>query len=990
MNSKNKKIVPPQNRTTNPILLMFFMFFLSVGIFAQGKKITGTVYDNLGEVLPGVSILELGTSNSASTGFDGKFVLELAKEGSLQISYMGYITQTIEINERTSSSLSVNLKENAFLLDAVEIVSVGYGTVKKSDLTGAISTISSKDLVKGVITSTEQALVGKVAGLTIIQGSGDPSTGSTMRIRGGTSLTASNNPLIVVDGVAGVDMNVVQPSDIKSIDVLKDASATAIYGSRGANGVIIITTKAGTKTSSVIYNGYTGVGFNTNHVDMLSANQWRGYVRDNQLTNAIDYGSSTNWQKELEQTAISSSHTLSASSSNETNGLRSSISYTDSQGVIKNSGLKRLNGTISGHQYALNKTIRFDTGIFATFDKWNPIDYRIFQRAFNLNPTIPVYNQDGSFTSIGGTIYENPVEILTNRTANNKKTRLLGYFKTEANFLNDFKAVVNVSSEYNGTQTNTYIPTYAVMEGATQGGYAQKTYGEYITSQMDAYVNYTKVLAKNNLGAMVGYSYLENTYEGFGAQRQRYVTDLFGYNNLGAGSNYQLGDVYSYKGKSNLVSLFARANYSYDSRYMITGTIRRDGSSRFGDNNKWGIFPSAAVAWNITNEPFMKSTENWLSNLKLRLSYGITGNQDGIGEYKSLSLLGVGNDSYYDPATDSWSLAYSPKQNANPDLKWESTAQTNIGIDFSFLERFTGSIDVYSKLTSDLLYTYQVPQPPYLVGTMLANVGELSNKGYEIALNASIIDNDKFTWDANFTFSQNKQKIEKLSNANYETDVIPTGSLHGLPGMSGQYSQIIAEGYPVGTFWGYESSGLDGNGEFILSTEKTALGDIQPDFSLGIGMNMTYKNFDFQISGYGMFGQQVLNATNMILSDPIRMPSNNVTDDFLNSGIKSPPTYSSYWIEDASFFRLQNLTIGYSIPMKSKDTSLRLYVIGQNLFVFTNYSGVDPEIGLNASDRQSNGAAPDQTGLLSPGIDKFNNYPRPTTISLGLIFTLKN
>jgi TonB-linked SusC/RagA family outer membrane protein len=983
MNSKNKKTDPLQNRSNKLVILMTFMLFLSIGVFAQGKKITGIVYNKTGEVLPGVTIEEVGAGNATSTDFDGRFTLQMTKEGTVKISYMGYITQNLTVSASTSS-LTVNLKDNAFLLDAVEIVSVGYGTVKKADRTGAITTLSSKDLAKGVVTSTEQALRGKVAGLTIVQGSGDPSAGATMRIRGGTSLTASNSPLVVVDGVAGVDINVVQPSDIKSIDVLKDASATAIYGSRGANGVIIITTKAGTKTSIVTYNGYTGVGFTTNHIDMLSANQWRGYVRDNQITNAVDYGANTNWQKELEQTAITTSHTLSTSSSNEKNGLRTSISYLDNQGVIKESGLQRLSANISGHQYALNKTIKFDTGIFATFDKSHPIDYRIFQRAFNLNPTIPVYNPDGSFTSIGGTLYENPVEILTNRTADNKKTRLLGYFKTEATFLTDFKAVVNVSSEYNDTHTNTYKPTYAVMEGATQGGYAQKTDGEYLTSQVDAYVNYNKVLGKNNIGGMVGYSYLENTYEGFGAQRQGFVTDLFGYNNLGAGSDYQLGDVYSYKGKSNLVSLFARANYSYDSKYMVTGTIRRDGSSRFGDNNKWGVFPSAAVAWNVSSEPFMQSTENWLSNLKLRVSYGVTGNQDGIGEYKSLSLLGVGNDSYYDPATDSWSLAYSPKQNANPDLKWESTAQTNIGIDFSLFKRITGSFDVYSKLTSDLLYTYQVPQPPYLVGTMLANVGELSNKGYELSLNASIIDTEKFTWDANFTFSQNKQKIEKLSNANYKTDIIQTGSLHGLPGMSGQYSQIIAEGYPVGTFWGYADSGLDADGKFILATEKSALGDIQPDFNIGLGMTMKYKNFDFQVTGYGMFGQKVLNATNMVLYDPIRMPSNNVPDDFLGSGIKSPPTYSSYWIEDASFFRIQDLTVGYTLPMKSKDTSLRFYVVGQNLFVFTNYSGVDPEIGLNAYDGQ------DQTGLSSPGIDKFNNYPRPTTISFGLVFTLKN
>ncbi|MGK4567744.1 TonB-dependent receptor domain-containing protein [Flavobacterium sp. 3HN19-14] len=429
---------------------------------------------------------------------------------------------------------------------------------------------------------------------------------------------------------------------------------------------------------------------------------------------------------------------------------------------------------------------------------------------------MPVRNAEGEFTSVGGTLNENPVEILENRTADNKRTRLLGYFKTEATLFSDLKAVVNLSLEHNAMTGSTYKPSYAVLEGMTEHGYAQKIYGEYTTGQLEAYLNYNKIFGKHSVGATAGYSFLENIYEGFGAQRSGFETDLFGYNNLGAGYNFRLGDVYSYKGKSNLVSFFGRVNYAYDGKYMITGTVRRDGSSRFGANNKWGVFPSAAVAWKISDEDFMKSSEKWINNLKLRVSYGVTGNQDGIGEYKSLSILGVGNDSYYDPATGSWSSAYSPTQNPNPNLKWESTATTNIGVDFSLFNRITGSFEWYSKYTKDLLYTYQVPQPPYLVGTMLANVGELSNKGIELTLNANIVKKGKFTWDANLTFAKNKQIIEKLSNQVYQTDAIYSGSLHGLSGMSNQFSQIIAEGYPLGTFWGYESKGLDENGEFIF------------------------------------------------------------------------------------------------------------------------------------------------------------------------------
>jgi TonB-dependent starch-binding outer membrane protein SusC len=1000
MNSKNKKIVLHQMWTTKTVVFMIFMLFLSAGMFAQEKKqVSGTVFDNIGNVLSGATITEVGSGNATISDFDGKFTLNVNVGGSIEVTFIGTKAQKIQITSATKANIDVRLQNDGYQLAEVQIVAVGYGIQKKSDLTGAISTVKADDLAKGSISSTEQVLQGKVAGLNVIRPSGDPAAGSTLRLRGGTSLTASNSPLIVVDGVAGVDINVVQPSDIKSVDILKDASATAIYGSRGANGVIIITTKAGTKGVSVTYSGLTGVGYAANNLDLLSADQWRGYVRDAGNKDAIDYGGNTDWQKELEQSAISQSHTLTINSGKAESGFRASLSYLNNEGIIKTTGLERLSGNISGYQYfGDNKDVKFDMGLFANIDKWHPLDYRIFERSYNLNPTIPVYNSNGEFSAVSGTLYENPVEILTNRTVDNERHRLLGYFKTEVKFLNDFLAVANISMEHNAVQASTYIPTYAVMEGRTEDGYAQKTYSEYTNSQGELYINYNKVIDLHTISALAGYSYLGNIYQGFGAQRSGFVSDAFTYNNLGAGYNYRLGDVYSYKGKSNLISFYARANYGYDGKYLFTATVRRDGSSRFGENNKWGTFPSASAAWRISNEDFMSSTKDWLGNLKLRLGYGITGNQDGIGEYKSLSILGVGHDSYYDPATGTWSLAYSPIQNPNPDLKWESTEQFNIGVDFTLFDRITGSFEWYSKNTDDLLYTYEVPQPPYLVGTMLANVGEMSNKGVELTLNADILKGDDFSWNANLTLGHNVQKIEKLSNTTYETDVIYSGSLHGLSGMSGQYSQIIAEGYPVGTFWGFKNAGLDADGKMLyynaagdkvlgdvlVDEDKGDLGNIQPDLTLGIGMNFTYKNFDLGVSGYGMFGQKALNATDMMLNDPTRLPAYNVPDHFLGSGITSSPKYSDYWIEDASFFRLQSLSVGYTLPLNYKNSKLRIYLMGENLAVFTNYKGVDPEIGLNAQ----NGG--DQTGLAAPGIDRYNNYPRPTTISVGLNFTLNN
>jgi hypothetical protein len=437
--------------------------------------------------------------------------------------------------------------------------------------------------------------------------------------------------------------------------------------------------------------------------------------------------------------------------------------------------------------------------------------------------------------------------------------------------------------------------------------------------------------------------------------------------------DYRTGDVYSYKGQAKLISYFGRASYNYKGRYMFTGTLRRDGSSRFGANSKWGTFPSASVAWRISDESFMESTNNWLDNLKLRFGYGVTGNQDGIGEYKSLSLLGAGSKSYYDNVTQSWKQSYGAIQNPNPDLKWESTSQLNIGIDFSLIRRIKGTIELYDKYTSDLLYTYAVPSTQFEFPWILANVGDLSNKGIELSLDGSLISNSNFNWDMNLTLAKNRQVIESLSNDLYSSDSISTGSLHGLTGMSGQYSQVIKEGYAVGTFVGPIYAGLDSARQFIFEKDGQAqiIGDVQPKLSFGLGTSLTYKNFDFEISTYGMLGQKVLNATAMELNNPARLPSLNVPDNYVTDKIASPMTYSSYWVEKASFLRIQSVSFGYTMQAKKMGIEkIRLYITGENLFVFTNYTGVDPEVSIE--------------GLDSPGMDWFNAYPRPRRFSFGI------
>jgi len=954
-------------------LLILTTLAMNPALSQEKISVTGKITDDQNQPLVGANIAISGSTTGTVSNFDGAFSISCEAGASLSITMIGYKTQTLP----ATANMNVVMEADEISLAGVTIVSVGYGTMRKSDLTGAITSVSNDDFKRGVVNSSEQLLQGKVAGLTVIQGGGNPAAGSSLRLRGGTSLSASNGPLVVIDGVAGADINSVQSSEIMSMDVLKDASATAIYGSRGANGVIIITTNREGKGKSIEYNGYVAVGTVAKNLDLLSANQWRQYVRDNNLTSALDYGGNTDWQKELEQTAITHSHSLNFNSGSESAGMRASMNYMNSDGIIKTSYLNRFGASLNAFQYAFNNKLKVEFNLHANADKWSNIDNTVFERAYNLNPTIPVM-EDGAYTQIGGTNTNNPVEVLMTRTNENTRKRLLGSGRIELELFKGFKAIALTSYKYNTWQGNTYLPSYS-FNGTNDKGYGQRNEGEESSAQIETYLNYDLGLQDlGKLNLMGGYSYEDDIYSGFGAERRGFDTDIFGFDNLSAGHDYRTGDVYSYKSEAKLISFFGRANINIKERYLLTATVRRDGSSRFGANNKWGTFPSVSLAWRLSEESFMQSTKRWLDFMKLRVGYGITGNQDGIGEGKSLYLLGTDpTGSYYDPISATWKQSYGPIQNANPDLKWESTAQLNFGLDFMLLNRINGTFEIYSKKTSDLLYVYNVAVPPNVYPTMLANVGDLSNKGVELTLGANILKTKDFRFDANLTLARNVQTVDKLTNDNYTNGNFQSGSLQGLTGMSSVFSQILKEGYPVGTFWGPKCSGIDENGQFVFEDngESQVIGNVQPKLSTGFSMDFGYKNFDLNISTYGMFGQDVLNATAMNISYAGRLPGSNVLDDFLNSGIKSLSSYSSYWIEKASFLRLQSVTLGYHINMEKLGINkLNVFVTGENLFVFTNYKGIDPEISID--------------GLSRPGIDFLNVYPRPRTIMFGVKIAL--
>jgi TonB-dependent starch-binding outer membrane protein SusC len=959
------------------------------GFLAQKIQVTGKVVSSdKQEPLPGVVVTVKGTSVGSVTDLDGNFKVDVPDENAVLVfQYVGYLNEEVLVG--TNRNITVSLVMDITNLD--EVVVVGYGTMRKGDLTGAIASVNADDLNKGVITTTEQVLQGKVAGLTVLKGSGDPTAGATMRLRGATSLSASSTPLVVVDGIPGVDINTVAPSDIESIDVLKDASSAAIYGSRGANGVIIITTKKPKSGKKVEYNSSAAWGWVSNHIDMLTADEYRALPEKDPKIKIKDFGGNTDWVRAMEQRGFTQSHDISLSTGNEDGGMHAAINYLDSKGVIITSNLKRIGLNVNGYTYGLNKKLRIELGTHTTFDSYHPVNYSFFEHAYNQNPTLPIKDSNGVYYGSTAIRDRTPIEELKTDIHDNTTKRILGYAKAELEFIDGLKGVVSLSDEYNSRQERIYVPK--TSQRAQDGQIAQRGLNDYNTQQLESYLNYTKDFnGAHHLNMMGGYSYLNTVYEDLMARTRDFITDITEYNSLQSGKTINSGDVTSKKYENTMVSFYGRLNYSYKGKYVITATLRRDGSSKFGINKKWGTFASYAFAWNVSDEAFMASTKGWLNNLKLRVGYGETGSQDAIPQYSTLALYSSGSGKYYNPLTNAWESSYSISQNSNPYLKWESTTQVNAGIDFSIFDRLRGTVEVYNKITNGLIYKYDVPTPPYPYGQMLANVGNLSNKGVELTLNTYLLKTNDFQWDVDLSLAKNKLVVDKLSNDQFKTDKIMMGDLIGINGLTNAQAQILYEGGSVGTFWLQECSGLDTNGKFlnvngdVLSSKddslKKDMGNAQPKLTVGLSTRLSYKKWDLNISTYGIFGQKVYNATAMVLYDYSRIPTYNAPSDYLEKGIKSAPTMSSYWLEDASFFRIQSVSLGYTFEMKNAYISrLRLYASGENLLVFTKYSGIDPEINIE----NAGGVVP--AALNNPGIDRFNMYPRARTFSLGLNVT---
>jgi iron complex outermembrane receptor protein len=975
---------------------------------AQNVTVSGTVSDSeTGETLPGVNVLLKGTTVGTSTDAEGEYTLNIpADSDTLVFSFIGYQTQMVSIDGRSS----VNIQISPQTISAEELVVVGYGTQRRQDVTGSISSIRESDFNTGVALAPEQLMQGKVAGVNIVESSGAPGASSEVRIRGSSSISAGNDPLYVIDGVpvqtASTDnyinvagesgtspfssmpsnpLNTLNPADIESIDILKDASATAIYGSRGANGVIMITTKNYSETT-VNYNGYFNISTLPKQLPFLSRDQYVSYAESNGLEYP-DEGANTRWQDLIFRNSVSQNHNISFGGSSDNTNYRASIGYNNQNGIAISSSLDKYTGRINLDQRAIDGKLRVNLNLTAgrvTQDN-AAISSNIGNEGGNMlkdalrwAPTLPVRNEDGSYYQIGE-LRVNPVSWQQLDDIQERNT-LLGDVKITYDLLETLSVSMNLGHTNENLTRNNFVPLSHPV-GASENGRASINKVENENNLMEATVNYVNDLsAISNVNVLAGYSFQRFEVNSTFTQANDFSSDAVKWNLIQSGNT--LANT-SGKSANRLSSIYGRINYRLMDRYNLTFTLRRDGSSRFGPNNRWGLFPSGAAAWNITEESFFDIDQ--ISNLKLRLGYGVTGNQE-IPNNLYLEQLSIAGSSTYSLGGQAIPSVL-PSNYSNPDLKWERTSQTNFGLDFGlWQERLSGSVDYYIKNTTDLLLSFSTAAPS-VVNTQWANVGEVENKGLEISLNADIAQTENLLWNSSINWSANRNEVISLSNDQFERDFFRTGLLSGVVNPPGSSTQIIRPGLPLNTFWGRKFTGLDENGmETYLDEDGEAgadlvrIGNPNPDFTYGWTNSVRWKNLDASLTMRGTVGNDIFNNTAAEYSYTNLLPGSNVLESALEraeNGLSNDQTaeYSSQWIEDGSYLRLANLTFGYNFgtTILPQVSQARIYVTGQNLFVITGYSGFDPEVQTNT---QGGGAAP-------IGID-YLVYPRPRVFQLGV------
>lgn len=971
--------------------LLLISLVMMGNLASAQRTISGTVTDaETKEPLIGAAVAVAGTTKGAITDFDGKYSLELP-EGttSLRFSYTGYNTVTMEVGASNVIDLAM---EAGTVLD--EVVVIGYGTRKAKEVTSAITSVKAEDFNQGNVADPAQLLQGKVAGLSIARPGGNPNQGFNIRLRGLSTIGANTQPLIIIDGVPGASLNSVDPQDIASIDVLKDGSASAIYGSRGASGVILITTKKGEAGSANLdYNGFVAVETVDKFVPVLDSEAYRNFEGSN------DLGENTDWFDELTRSGITQVHNVSLSGGTKQTSYRASFNVRDGQGVAVNTGYNQLNGRLNLEQRMINDRLTISLNLASTIRQAEFGFDDAFRYATIYNPTAPILSGDP--TDVNGGYFQqdlfdffNPVAIVEQNINEGEQRRIVANIRGSYELMDGLTASVFYAQQRESDLTNTYYDKQSFWIGAGPNGRAIRKNDERTANLFEFTGNYTKEIGKNNFGVLLGYSFQEFFNEGFSAQGGDFITDAFTFNNLSGASDFAngLGVVTSYKNSNRLIAFFGRVNYTFDDTYYLTASLRQEGSSKLGDNDKRELFPGISAGVTLSN----LFKVDGIDNLKFRVGYGKTGNTP--------------NDSYiskllFSPLTDGdgntiFSLfnggfipAYGPSNNANPDLSFESKTDVSVGLDFSLMDyKLNGSLDYYNTTTNDLLLYFNVDAATNLFDRKWVNIGELRNSGLELSLNYAAVDKNEFTYTPGVALTYYfETDLVTLSDPETGLEFGGTRDIANLgsPGQNQTPLIRIEEGAPVGQIWGLVYEGIDDNGKWIHSDldnngvidneDRAVIGNGLPDFQLGFNNSFTYKNFDLNFFFRGVFGHDLVNTFRAFYEAPGAIASYNVlesTSDVAN--LDDNAKFSSLHVENASFVKLDNATLGYtvSLPEASAFKRVRIYLSGQNLLTFTNYKGVDPEVRF--SDGTGNDAS------LAPGIDRRNTWFRTRTVTFGL------
>lgn len=975
------------------LFLLLTLLSFSLTALAQ-QKVTGKVKDSSGEPVIGASVVVKGNNTMGTiTDFDGNFMLDVPAKSVLVISYIGYVTQ--EVPTAGKNSLEIVLKEDTKTLD--EVVVIGYGTQRKGDVTSSVASVKADNFVKGAVKDVGQLIQGKVAGLAITNPNGDPTGSTQIRLRGTNTIGGANTaPLVLIDGIPG-ELGTVAPEDVESVDVLKDGSAAAIYGTRGTNGVILITTKQakGVDINQVEYNGYVSTSLIAKKLDMLNADEFRTLYPDQ------DHGADTDWIDEISRTPVSHVHNLSLMGGNSKTNYIANLNYASRQGIMKKSDFESFQGRIEVTHRMFDDKLKLKFGLFGKKNQMESTtsggSFRgwVYGQATRRNPTDPVRNEDGTWNeNVSKFEYENPLALLYEAEGNVKKTQLRYNGNIVYNPIKDL-TLSAVFSYIRDNMNRGYGETLNHISALRDGLAGWSSVGAYTKMEklMELTAQYNKEIGAHKFSVLGGYSYNETDFEELWIDNYGFQDDYFGgWHNIGIGSALKDGkaNIGSKKTPTNLIGFFGRATYSFKNRYLLMGALRYEGASQlWGTDNAWGLFPSISVGWRITEEAFMKN-QKIFDDLKLRVGYGVTGSQPK-DPFLGVAMLKYGSYAF---VNGNWVQTIVPASNPNPDLKWEEKKETNIGLDFvSWGGRLSGSIDYYNRDVDGLIYEYGVPTPPNLYNKTMANGGTMRNRGVEVLVTVVPVQNKDFEWSTTGTFSLNSNKLISLSGSIFKSDYdyFNTGTVE----YSGQVadSHRVQVGESIGNFYGFKVVDVDSEGRWIYEDrngelvnykdfthapeDKHVIGNGLPKWYAGWNNTLRYKNFDLNVTMRGAFGFQIINGGRMnyenVKNSRFENRLKSVNDLVFGKHTLSPevePEFNSYYVEDGDYWKIDNITLGYSFGQVGKYIkSFRIYGSVLNALTITGYKGIDPEVSTDG---------------LTPGYDTRDRYPSVRSFTFGV------